>query len=337
MSEYQEAISRLNMPERTPGMMISRASFILPRKDTPENFNRILRETLNTPLPKYSIPQRMFINNQDRIEYTFPLDKQFTLAKGARKSIAIREVNLERVFVVPRLNNVNQNDNLTIDVECNYFINQGGIPLPNQYQLQNHQFQVNRNSISTLYFSKIAKEFFAQVNQDINNNRAQGSPYAGVNPFSYKIDESDHKLFIKNDPEFELIDFKIVIRNQPAAPNANTIPACLLGLYDVNETFTTTAKKISEGNYEVNLEPYGSLFGPFSVCSTMNPWSPGNIICSVRKSYSVLNKLFPYDNTQEVKLWITNYKGDRIRNRIFNGYIDLELIIDNLNNFAMED
>ena len=94
MSEYQEALSRLNMPERTPGTTISRSQFPISRKDTPWNYDRILKETLNTPLPKYSIPQRLFIPNDGSNSYTFPLDKQFTLAKGGRKSIAIREVNM---------------------------------------------------------------------------------------------------------------------------------------------------------------------------------------------------------------------------------------------------
>ena len=93
MSEYQEALSRLNMPERTPGMTISRSLFPITRKDTPYNMDRILRETLNTPLPKYSIPQRLVINADGSLINSFPLEKHFCLAQGGRKAIAIRERN----------------------------------------------------------------------------------------------------------------------------------------------------------------------------------------------------------------------------------------------------
>ena len=76
---------------------------------------------------------------------------------------------------------------------------------------------------------------------------------------------------------------------------------------------------------------------PFSLCSTINPWSPGNVISSIDQFYPQLNKLFPYDNQQEIKLWFVDLFGNHIYNYLLKGYIDIELIIDNLNNFAMDD
>ena len=93
----------------------------------------------------------------------------------------------------------------------------------------------------------------------------------------------------------------------------------------------------NERNIRLTISDEKSFDSPFNICSTINPWSPGNIIGSVDQFYQNLNRLFPYDNQQEIKLWFTNRYSKSMNNNFLSGYIDLELIIDNLNNFAMDD
>ena len=50
----------------------------------------------------------------------------------------------------------------------------------------------------------------------------------------------------------------------------------------------------------------------------------------------MLNKIFPYDRHDDFQLWFNDNDGNRIKNDYITGYIDLELIIDNSNNFSLE-
>ena len=326
MSEYQEALSRLNMPERTPGLTISRSQFPISRKDTPWNYDRILKETLNTPLPKYSIPQRLFITNDGSISYTFPLDKQFTLAKGGRKAIAIREARLKT------LNQDNFDENAEHLIETMLFTihweeiadpdNNGDVEINHDQE----DLFVFRSYPIENYFYSIARNLCASINMALNDEFGDAVEYAvPVHDDKYirlKINSSDtYKLNIVAE------DFDVYIQN--SSPNQ---PFSIIGLYgDDSKSFSF--------DKDNNIFAYfpNALVQPFSLCSTINPWSPGNVISSIDQFYPQLNKLFPYDNQQEIKLWFINQYGDRIYNNLLTGYIDIELIIDNLNNFAMDD
>ena len=326
MSEYQEALSRLNMPERTPGLTISRSQFPISRKDTPWNYDRILKETLNTPLPKYSIPQRLFITNDGSISYTFPLDKQFTLAKGGRKAIAIREARLKTLH----------QDDFDEDTEhlietMSFTIHWEEIDDPDN----NGDVEVDSGPIDSYvrrlypienYFYSIASDICIAINMALNAEFGDVVEYAvPVHDDKYirlKINSSDtYKLDIVAE------DFNVYIQNSSVNQ-----PFSIIGLYgDDSKSFSF--------DKDNNIFAYfpNALVQPFSLCSTINPWSPGNVISSIDQFYPQLNKLFPYDNQQEIKLWFINQYGDRIYNDLLTGYIDIELIIDNLNNFAMDD
>ena len=97
MSEYLDAISRLEAPERPPMVRyIQKIPFMeYPQHDSEKDWNRIVAQGRNSKLPKYSISQRFYINNNDidQSVYNFDLDKTFVTAMGDRKSIAIREIN----------------------------------------------------------------------------------------------------------------------------------------------------------------------------------------------------------------------------------------------------
>ena len=326
MSEYQEALSRLNMPERTPGTTISRSQFPISRKDTPWNYDRILKETLNTPLPKYSIPQRLFINADGSTSYTFPLDKQFTLAKGGRKSIAIREVNLEyNLDLAPRFGN-RVNDNFILDIRCDINYVPNNQPLLTQtinINIQNHQLQIQRQYPIQPIYQAIFNEISTQINNAINAAlQTQGVNYAVL------IDDTDGVTFKVSAAgyTFDIENYNITIRNNNQ-------------IYSILGIVGTESKSFSfDENTNTFTCKFPNAFVPtYSLCSTTNPWSPGNVISSINRFYPQLNKLFPYDNQQELKVWFINQYGNRIYNYVLSGYIDLELIIDNLNNFAMDD
>ena len=103
--EYEEALSRLNAPERTPLPYTPLPYGPVPNKCNYMNWNRIMAETRQGVLPKYSILQRIDLSSQndlvmvsDAKEYTYTLDPSFTFAKGARKSIAVRAVDIYNVI-----------------------------------------------------------------------------------------------------------------------------------------------------------------------------------------------------------------------------------------------
>ena len=105
--EYEEAISRLNAPERSPLPYAPLPYGPVPNKCNYMNWNRIMAETRQGVLPKYSILQRIDLSSQndlvmvsDAKEYTYTLDPSFTFAKGARKSIAVRAVDIYNVIPI---------------------------------------------------------------------------------------------------------------------------------------------------------------------------------------------------------------------------------------------
>ena len=334
MSEYQEALSRLNMPERTPGMTISRSLFPITRKDTPYNMDRILRETLNTPLPKYSIPQRLFINSDSSVINSFPLEKHFCLAQGGRKAIAVREINLEQED--------EQQDFLflTISGYIKQFNDKTAATLKN-IGMMNEGLAIHKYVSFNRYLIEIGQTISTKLNDKFNEVLRTAGEIADdeeFSPFSYVIhgDSITISADESKSNEYMFSNVIITLRNQK-----EITPTSILGLVN-NETLRSKSTYVSlnDGDkriYYITLTPTKTFEPPYSVCSTINPWSPGNVIGSCKQFYTNLNKLFPYDNQQEVKIWITNGRGNTIPNNLFNGYIDLELIIDNLNNFAMDD
>ena len=103
MNEYNEALSRLNAFERPPNVRYIKH---IPFGDYPDHtskheYNRILAESRFSKLPKYSIPQRFYINEDDagQAQYFFDFDKTFVNANGDRKSVAVRRIYFEDITV----------------------------------------------------------------------------------------------------------------------------------------------------------------------------------------------------------------------------------------------
>ena len=327
MSEYQEALSRLNIPERTPGMTISRSLFPITRKDTPYNMDRILRETLNTPLPKYSIPQRLIFSPDGSYGNKIPLDKQFTLAKGGRKAIAIRGTHL-----TPAPMDINHEERwvMYLSGEFDVWVDAGDF---DHYTLKDMPLSFTFYSFDTRkdYIEGITKAITDTIN---NYFKTEYGKELNIQIPEEPLGLYQIKFSIEEDVELDFLD-PLTIKIQPLNFNMVNLPrdkGTEIAMYDVEEDLGTYV-------YQYYYSPGEGFFNGINlvnVCSTINPWSPSNIICSLKDNFPVLNKLFPYDNQQEIKIWFTDLYGNKLP-CLFEGYIDLELIIDNLNNFAMED
>ena len=327
--EYNDAVQRLNVQERVPSKFIPRSMFPIPRKDTPYNFNRILVETLNTPLPKYSIPQRLYISGDDhQTYYNFPLDKQFTLAKGGRKSIAIRKTYISTRAIDISYNIHFKADNwkykevgdeneytLTVDETEGYVW---------QYTNMANFIDMLKQAVKMFFTDKVIPKFHTPNNHTVyvNLNSLGNKLLVGISNIStVEADKSTSLFYIECDSDYwkyitkwKRIDFDLTQDYNP---------------------YITASKRLLFSSQPVSFDEIYSK--SVSICSTINPWSPRNIIAGPNDTYTVLNKLFPYDNQQEIKIWFMNSKGDNVYNAgLYSGYIDLELIIDNENNFAID-
>lgn len=326
MSEYLEAISRLNAPERTPGVNIPR-SLYLPPKNTAKHMNKIMRETLNTPLPKYSIPQTCFINKSDQDFFEFELDKQFTLAKGGRKSIAIRKINCGV--------DADYNDYFTDERDflmdfkatvTGIYMNGGTVVrvITKEITHSNTFDNIGITDISGTLKAYFVTDKFQQVlRTELGNDKITVTKIAedgdkcsfSVVCTDYIIGFKSIELSVSSD-EVDLDRF-INYTTQPITIT-NGDAGCQLDI-----DFSTMK------NTEVE-----HLF----VASTLNPWSSGNIIGYFQEDFTSLNRIFPYDNSQTFKVWFVTDRGKILRNVSFvSGFIELELIIDNQNSFAIDD
>ena len=324
MSEYLEALSRLNAPERTPGVYIPRSLFMMPRRDTPYHKNRIMAETLNSPLPKYSIPQMFFLPHQDNDTYEFELDKQFTLAQGGRKSIAIRKIHVN----VDDYNNfIRRNSTFNINIRATFGWcdvddqgNEGPLQLLTIDTSEVLQATIDSLKDITLNYFINAVGFQNLLRNEFNDNTITVLTVLHVgDDITIRITGQDKLIGID---EFECnittaIDIRAFIDN----------PVIKYSIDDNNRDL--------ELDFNC-LEPY--TIENIFVCSSLNPWSPKNIIGDFDTNFSMLNRIFPYDNQQTFKIWFTTDTGKRFPNHNwFTGYIELELIIDNENNFAIDE
>ena len=362
MSEYLEAISRLNAPERNPGISISRSLFPIPRRDTPINMNRIMAETLNSPLPKYSIPQVLSITNgHGETSYTFPLDKQFTLAKGGRKSVGIRAIHYntsyDEILKASKKLQIKYSLNLSMDFS-NVLIADW-----NKY-LKDHP----KATYETADWSAIDKSAFGPINVNKDNvtcdyynlDESIANELNSTLALAYSAPDSRAIVQVVNDNG--LIQVKFFGNDRVIVPNSSTISVTFtiksLSYVDGKDskgadivveipteeyplwidTKLIATSTTTQTSVYFNVIDCKTLTLPIMTCSSLNPWSPGNIIGPLEKEYEVINRIFPYDNQQEARIWFVD-QNKRILpnlNGVFDGYLELELIIDNENNFAID-
>ena len=363
MSEYLEAISRLNAPERNPGISISRSLFPIPRRDTPINMNRIMAETLNTPTNKYSIPQTLNIMYCPNERYfTFPLDKHFILAKGGRKSIGIRSLHFYNDWnsIVNQLNGLKVRYNVEVTLLC-----EGMTEIEKDNYLSTHP---NLNNIDWpnliiglggLVDEKIAFIFNGNADIECNYDEFQASILAEVFNLldadanfnnhveiihddvigSIKINDVFDDFVLFNSQSFVLVNVSITDigtytgQQHVWTPKSDTF----IDFYYGNHNFNTNTLLL-ESPALFKPPDIPELVDVAHVCSSINPWSPKCIIGPLSRTHDVINRVFPYDNQQEIKIWFVDARGRVLPNydSIFDGYMELELIIDNENNFAID-
>ena len=78
-------------------------------------------------------------------------------------------------------------------------------------------------------------------------------------------------------------------------------------------------------------------FRQASICGSINPWTKNNLIAPLTYTSDTLTKVFPWNGCTEARFWFINDKGEKVRWRVVRGYIDLELIIDNSNTYALDN
>ena len=325
MSEYLEALSRLNAPERTPGVYIPRSLFMMPRRDTPYHKNRIMAETLNSPLPKYSIPQVFFLPEQDDDTYEFELDKQFTLAKGGRKSIAVRSIHLSLDYDAFQYYTSTKEYKIDVLIEGEFSYRPTNLVGDTRRLIFTHKYSI-QSALDEIRTDLIDYLDGNEFKQAINNIfPARDLVFADVAADDYtrliRITSPTKDILVGKftctissgdiDLSGFLLSQSIKIEAEPGKPSVMRI--------DCSKVRPITTDRIF-------------------VCSSLNPWSPKNIIGTLSEDFSVLNRLFPYDNQQTFKIWFLNDCGGRFPNyKFFTGHIELELIIDNENNFAIDE
>ena len=329
MSEYLEALSRLEAPERPPRIRyIKQIPFgEYPNHKTTAKWNKVFSDGRFSKLPKYSIPQRFYItkNDLDKYVYDFKLDKTFTTAVGDRKSIAIRGINFTHEL-----------KEVEVELACKI-----KIPSDKTYyedstqqtgdgtevEIKKDRIAYNQSQLMDAITSEFVdsfKSYFSSI-EDV------------INEYGYDVDTS--KITIKlnhitQGADLTKWDFSLDIRAKNNRVvhifnhnDANIIVPIVVD--DVTNHKTTLT-------YDLSSAIVKKIIVPQSVCSTINPYSVQNIIGSLEEKHDVLNKIFPYDRHDDFQLWFNDNDGNRIKNDYITGYLDLELIVDNSNNFSLE-
>ena len=341
MSEYLDAISRLEAPERPPMVKyIQKIPFMeYPQHDSEKEWNRVLAQGRNSRLPKYSISQRFNITELDlgQTVYNFDLDKTFITAVGDRKSIAVRTINFNTDSVIEKftftfsldlniLETFYIDDDLkTTDNLKNYFADEIN---SKEYSVKSNKHLLNIIADALVEsFTNLLKDYkfdkndvVKSLNIDVKNmtitlevKHLRKGTDAGAAEFNFCIgcQDGDEDKFLFDDAHIWT--------------NRHVTPTC------VNDDVNKCCKFI------YNFEPYiQSLFIPTAVCSTINPYSIQNIIGSPEEYHDMLNKIYPYDRQNSFQLWFNDAEGKRILNKNITGYLDLELIVDNSNNLNLE-
>ena len=73
------------------------------------------------------------------------------------------------------------------------------------------------------------------------------------------------------------------------------------------------------------------------VASSINPWSQKNIIGELAETFQTMPRLFPWNGEKYIDIWFLNMNGEIVQSPIIRGYIELELIIDNGNTYAIDE
>ena len=114
--------------------------------------------------------------------------------------------------------------------------------------------------------------------------------------------------------------------------------------FEIDPTFITTQgyrKSIA-----VRMNRFFNSFGEGDVsyqspveyvCSSINPWSQKNMLGLIQENFYGMPRLFPWNGEKYIDIWFLNRQGEIVQNPIVRGYLELELIIDNENTYAIDE
>ena len=350
--EYDEALSRLEASERSPLPYAPLPYGPVPNHCNYMNWNRIMAETRQGVLPKYSILQRIdlgsqndLVNVSDAKEYTYTLDPSFTFAKGARKSIAVRAVDIYNV--IPKDQSITVKESFSGQAIITYRDLADIDPATNQ----------PRTKTGTVRFSDITyicsndlgvsmTNFAKAVGSMIYTQLAAlsaGSPIVD-DIYLSEYDSTDNTLKVRFTANTLL---SIVYTSWDAVggsePRWRVNLSSNYDYYNVEPGFTDVRlrvrKVINLNMLEVSFQLPSDIIDvrKAAICGSINPWTKNNLIAPITYSSDTLTKVFPWNGCTEAKFWFINDKGEKVRWRVVRGYIDLELIIDNSDTYAIDN
>ena len=347
--EYEEALSRLNAPERTPlpytplpyGPVSSKYNYF--------TWNRIMNETRQGVLPKYSILQRIdltsqsdLVNVSDDKVYTYTLDPSFTFAKGARKSIAVREVDIYNVIANGETKLANEKLVGGFRLTYRYADDDGNV------HTADITFMLGQVSYQCSNDLGVSMANFAQAIGDMVYERLTAS--SGLNTiasdsYTCTFNSTDWSMLIEIAPRMTVKFIRI-----DKVDDANGIgPAWMVAqsnIYDYyNVPGTTRFVELDAGvmadpninSFQIQIPMPNTMIDvrQAAICGSINPWTKNNLISPLTYTSDNLTKVFPYNGSTEIKFWFINQKGEKVRWRLVRGYVDLELIIDNTDSYVM--
>lgn len=355
--EYAEALSRLNAPERSPLPYVPLNYGPITNHLSAANWNRIMSETRLGALPKYSINQRLYFDdcNDNKTEidedgnavnvisdekvFTYKLDPSFTFAKGARKSIAVREIKADKfpnakeligTTIKFRGTIINETNGSELQVDFNgnyyeYFMYEGNA-LDDLLSYLNSVKYKYKEEIRTKHFNNDNEQPLMNSNFDLSFNYNNGRIEC---IFQYGHTDRQAEAEITN------ASISIYTRNTKVCQYLNMAPLDEIALHVDDDAY-------EDGNYicvrllsdPILTESFN--YGFMTVCSDINPWTQGNVIGSSDFKSDAMNKIFPYNGKDEIKIWFMDELKKIHRLRYLSGYIDLELIVDNTDSYVMD-
>jgi hypothetical protein len=307
---------RLNAPERDP--LIRPVQQYGPyRKDFngSKHYNKIMKESAHSRLPKYALPQRLsFVyTGENNADQKFLLNDGFTFCEGDRKSIGVRRIDLA-LSSAPL--NAKIRFELSFDDMGYEDVFEYVTPPPGQ-----DVYLCTVDLMDTL-MKHIKDETHVDwdIERIINYDAYSQKITFGLGFLIADIDNYQNCSFNLDMTRDTGTIHAAEFYNQPEA----NVPAD----EDINiETgrfvFTWTFRDLIDWQ---NLQ----------VSASFNPYSQNNIIGSLQEEYHNGPFLFPYDRNPEVHVKVCDRYGIPIQTKNLQGYIDLDLIIDNSSSYSID-
>ena len=346
--EYEEAISRLNAPERSPLPYAPIPYGPVPNHCNYMNWNRIMAETRQGVLPKYSILQRIdlgsqndLVNVSDAKEYTYTLDPSFTFAKGTRKSIAVRAVDIYNV--IPNGQTVTASEKFTGSFKLTYY---DGDNLDSNGKASYYRTIVTLADLSFICsndlpvsMANFAEAFGKMLLTQFNAASTRNDVISEY--FSQEYDSANRTVSVTITPApSRNITFDAI------SSEAGTLPTWVIQQSNILDYYNAPASvteivingQLQQSALKLSIQLPADVLDIRSagICGTINPWTKNNLIAPLTYSSDTLTKVFPWNGCTEARFWFINDKGEKVRWRVVRGYIDLELIIDNTDSYAMD-